>query len=146
MEWLGFINFPYQLKYDDMLAYQQAFSGYSVDDIPKARSFYKEILGLRVSDNEMGLLQVFTDGNSPLVLYPKPNHEPATFTVLNFMVPDIKQAVHQLNEEGVVFEQYEAPIQTDEDGICWSSKGPNIAWFKDPAGNILSLIEVDSHK
>ncbi|MBA4053124.1 MAG: glyoxalase, partial [Marivirga sp.] len=80
-------------------------------------------------------------GNNPIVIYPKPNHVPATFTVLNFPVKDIEKMVDELIAKGIVFEQYTGEIATDEKGICRSSKGPNIAWFKDPAGNILSIIE-----
>ena len=118
-----------------------AFSGFSTDDIEKSKDFYSNKLGLEVIESEMGILQVHTKGNTPLVIYPKENHIPATFTVLNFAVNDIEDAVDHLVERGISFEQYNEPIKTDEKGICRSSEGPNVAWFKDPAGNILSLIE-----
>jgi predicted enzyme related to lactoylglutathione lyase len=125
-----------------MLKHSKAFSGFSVNDIPKAKNFYSEILGLDVKDSPMGLLELNPDGGNRIIIYPKPNHVPATFTVLNFPVKNIDEAVDELIKKGITFEQYEGPIKTDEKGICRSGgKGPNIAWFKDPAGNILSLIE-----
>lgn len=124
-----------------MLGNVKAFSGFSVDDIEKVKSFYSGTLGLTVKDNPMGLLELhFKEGNAMMV-YPKPDHIPATFTVLNFIVHDIEQTVNDLIETGITFEQYEGEIKTDEKGICRSGSGPTIAWFKDPAGNILSLIE-----
>lgn len=125
-----------------MLAGSKAFSGYAVDNIDKAREFYKDILGLEVKDNSMGIIELHTNGNNPIIIYPKPDHTPATFTVLNFPVDDIKKTVTQLIEKGITFEQYEGDIKTDELGICWSNKGPNIAWFRDHSGNILSVLEV----
>ena len=90
----------------------------------------------------MGLLELSPEGGNRVIIYPKPNHVPATFTVLNFPVKNIDEAVDELIKKGITFEQYDGPIKTDEKGICRSGgKGPNIAWFKDPAGNILSLIE-----
>lgn len=124
-----------------MLQTSKAFSGYSVDDIKKAKDFYGNVLGLNVKDNPMGMIELhFKDGNS-IILYPKPNHEPATFTVLNFPVKNIEQTVVELSKKEVEFIQYNEPIKTDAKGICWSAEGPNIAWFKDPAGNILSVLE-----
>ena len=124
-----------------MLKTTKAFSGFSTDDIQKAKGFYQDTLGLKVIEAEMGILELHTVGNNPIVIYPKPDHVPATFTVLNFAVIDIEKMVDQLIAKGIVFEQYTGDIATDEKGICWSSEGPNIAWFKDPAGNILSIIE-----
>jgi predicted enzyme related to lactoylglutathione lyase len=125
-----------------MLKHSKAFSGFSVNDIEKAKKFYSEILGLDVTDNPMGLIELNIEGGNHIIIYPKPNHVPATFTVLNFPVDNIDQAVDELIKKGIQFEQYEAPIKTDEKGICRSDgKGPNIAWFKDPAGNILSILE-----
>lgn len=119
----------------------KAFSGYSVDDTAKAKAFYGNVLGLIVKDGEMGILEVYTKGNNPIILYPKPNHEPATFTVLNFAVADIEKAVQQLKDKGVVFETYDFEnLKTDPDNI-FRGGGPKIAWFKDPAGNILSVLE-----
>lgn len=124
-----------------MLQNSKAFSGYSVDNIEKAKDFYANVLGLKVKDNPMGIIELHFSNENSVILYPKPNHEPATFTVLNFPVKEIEKAVDTLSEKGVKFIQYEEPIKTDEKGICWSSEGPNIAWFKDPAGNILSVLE-----
>ncbi len=126
-----------------MLSKSHAFSGFSVDDLEKAKDFYQNTLGLSVKENDMGILEVSTGGhNIPLIIYPKPdNHLPATFTVLNFPVDDIEKAVDQLIVKGITFEQYEGELQTDEKGICRSEDGgPAIAWFKDPAGNILSVL------
>lgn len=125
-----------------MLKHSKAFSGYSTNDISKAKEFYAEVLGLEVKDNPMGVIELNIEGGNKIIIYPKPDHVPATFTVLNFPVINIDDAVDELIKKGIVFEQYEAPIKTDEKGICRSDgKGPNIAWFKDPAGNILSLVE-----
>ena len=118
----------------------KAFSGFSVDDIPKAKEFYGERLGLKVSENA-GLLTLHITGGGDIVVYPKEDHTPATFTILNFPVDDIEQAVDALTERGVVFERYEwAENEMDEKGI-FRGMGPLIAWFKDPAGNVLSVIE-----
>ena len=122
-----------------MLRNSEAFSGFSVDDIKKARMFYKNTLGLDVRDNPMGLIELHLEGGTTVLIYPKPNHVPATFTILNFPVKNIHSTVDQLAENGIVFEQYKE-LNTDERGIS-HNEGPLIAWFKDPAGNILSLIE-----
>ncbi|GEO09090.1 VOC family protein [Segetibacter aerophilus] len=119
----------------------KAFSGFSVNDLNKARTFYGEVLGLEVIDSPMGLLELKINGGNKIIIYPKPNHIPATFTVLNFPVDDIEKAVDLLIEKGVTFEQYEGQIKTDAKGICRSPVGPQIAWFKDPAGNILSVLQ-----
>ena len=125
-----------------MLKQSKAFSGFSVNDIQKAKHFYSEILGLDVKDNPMGLIELNIEGNNRIIIYPKPNHVPATFTILNFPVKNIDEAVDELIKKRITFEQYEEPIKTDKKGIYRSGgKGPNIAWFKDSAGNILSLIE-----
>lgn len=119
----------------------KAFSGYSVDDTTKAREFYQGLLGLEVSDDIEGILQLHIKGCNPIILYPKPNHEPATFTVLNFPVPDVEKAVEKLKGKGIKFESYNYPdLKTDDDNI-FRGGGPHIAWFKDPAGNILSVLE-----
>lgn len=117
------------------------FSGFSVNDLQKAKRFYGEVLGLMVKDHPMGLIELHLEGNNPLVIYPKPDHAPASFTVLNFPVNDIDKTVDDLISKGIVFEQYGGEIATDEKGICRSENGPQIAWFKDPAGNILSVLE-----
>lgn len=123
-----------------MLKHSKAFSGFSVDDLQKAKKFYNEILGLEVVDNPMGLIELDIEGSSNILIYPKPGHVPATYTVLNFPVDDIDEAVEELTTRGVVFEHYKE-LKTDEKGISRNPRGPKIAWFKDPAGNILSVIE-----
>jgi predicted enzyme related to lactoylglutathione lyase len=122
-----------------MLKDSKAFSGFSVDDIAKAKQFYGGTLGLEVSEAR-GLLTLHIAGGATVLIYPKPNHTPATFTVLNFPVPDIEKAVERLTQSGVRFERYEGTLQTDQRGI-FRGGGPLIAWFKDPAGNILSVLE-----
>lgn len=124
-----------------MLKNNKAFSGFSTNDIHKAKNFYNQTLGLEVTESEMGILELRTEGNNPIVIYPKPNHVPATFTVLNFFVKDIEKMVDQLFARGIVFEQYAGDIATDVKGISRNNGGPTIAWFKDPSGNILSIIE-----
>jgi len=118
----------------------KAFSGFSVDDIPRAKQFYAETLGLDLSE-ENGLLTLHIAGDRPTLVYPKPDHTPASFTILNFPVDDIEAAVDALAERGVSFERYPGTeIETDEKGI-FRGEGPLIAWFKDPAGNVLSVIQ-----
>jgi catechol 2,3-dioxygenase-like lactoylglutathione lyase family enzyme len=120
----------------------KAFSGFAVDDIPKAKQFYGETLGLEVSE-EHGLLTLHVAGDRPTLIYPRPAHTPADYTILNFPVDDIEEAVDALGERGVEFERYEGTeTETDEKGI-FRGGGPLIAWFKDPAGNVLSVIELD---
>lgn len=121
----------------------KAFSGFSVDDIPAARQFYAQTLGLDVSD-EMEGLNISLGGGGSVFVYPKPDHTPASFTILNFPVADIDQAVDQLSAAGVRFEHYDGEMQTDPKGVFRGAEqnaGPNIAWFKDPAGNILSVLD-----
>ena len=117
----------------------KAFSGFSVDDVPRAKQFYGETLGLDVSD-EMGGLALHLGSGADVFLYPKDNHVPATFTVLNFPVEDVDEAVDRLTAAGVTFERYEG-FEQDEKGIArgGEDRGPTIAWFKDPAGNILAV-------
>lgn len=128
-----------------MTAFQttHAFSGFSVDDIDAARSFYGETLGMDVSTNAMGFLDIrLSDGGSILV-YAKPNHEPASFTILNFPVADVESAVDELNAKGVVTKIYDdSEFDTDEKGILRGGpeSGPDIAWFRDPAGNVLAVL------
>ena len=123
-----------------MLADSKAFSGFSVKDPVAARRFYEETLGLRVSDEEMeGLMRLHLAGGTEVLVYAKADHTPATFTVLNFPVPDVEKAVADLTARGVRFEHYENP-PTDEKGIMRAG-GPLIAWFTDPAGNVFSVIE-----
>ena len=117
----------------------KAFSGFSVDDIPKAQEFYGRTLGLDVTEQN-GMLFLHIAGGSKILVYPKPDHAPASFTILNFPVGDIEEAVDELTRRGVRFESYEGELKTDEKGI-FRGGGPLIAWFKDPAGNILSVLE-----
>jgi predicted enzyme related to lactoylglutathione lyase len=122
-----------------MLKDSHAFSGFSSNDIAAARAFYGDVLGLDVSE-DMGLLNLEFAGGGRGIIYPKPNHEPATFTVLNFPVADIEATVDRLAAAGVVFERYEG-MEQDKRGIARDPQGPAIAWFKDPAGNILSVLK-----
>jgi catechol 2,3-dioxygenase-like lactoylglutathione lyase family enzyme len=118
----------------------KAFSGFSVNDLEKAKEFYGQTLGMEVSE-ENGLLFLHIAGGTNILAYPKENHTPATFTILNFPVSNIEQAVDELSSRGVRFEHYnQGDLVTDEKGIARGG-GPNIAWFTDPAGNILSVIE-----
>ena len=125
-----------------MLKQSKAFSSFSVNDIAKAKNFYHDLLGLDVVDNPMGIIELHLENGYKIILYPKPDHIPATFTVLNFPVKDLEATVDELVEKGISFEQYEGQIKTDKKGIFKSEgNGPNIAWFKDPSGNILSVME-----
>jgi catechol 2,3-dioxygenase-like lactoylglutathione lyase family enzyme len=120
----------------------KAFSGFSVDDIPAAREFYGTTLGLEVTDVE-DMLDVALGTGAHVLIYPKPNHEPATYTILNFPVEDVDAAVDDLASRGVAFELYDEPdLKSDEKGI-FRGQGPTIAWFRDPAGNILSVLEAE---
>jgi catechol 2,3-dioxygenase-like lactoylglutathione lyase family enzyme len=118
----------------------KAFSGFAVDDVSKAKRFYSETLGLGVSE-EYGMLQLHIAGEWDILVYPKLDHTPATFTILNFPVDDIEKAVDELIERGVRFERYDG-FEQDERGV-FHGGGPLIAWFKDPAGNVLSVIQQD---
>lgn len=122
--------------------FTNAASSFSVGDVEKAKEFYVRKLGLDVADEEEGLkMQI---GGLSTFIYPKDDHAPATFTIINFMVDDIDKAVDELTKRGVQFESYEGEMKTDDKGIfrgADSGNGPNIAWFKDPAGNILSVLE-----
>ncbi|HEY3041125.1 MAG TPA: VOC family protein [Pyrinomonadaceae bacterium] len=122
-----------------MLENTKPFSSFSVDNLQKAKEFYGETLGLEVKMQAEGL-ELHFPGNT-ILIYPKENHVPATFTVLNFPVRHIEAAVDDLSKRGVRFEKYnEGELKTDEKGI-WRGDGPTIAWFKDPAGNFLSVLE-----
>ncbi len=123
-----------------MLTHSKTFSGFSTDKIETVKDFYSKTLGLKTEDNAMGILELHFDSGQKVIIYPKPNHTPATFTVLNFMVQNIEETVTELTNAGVTFERYDGEIKTDEKGIVRGG-GPLIAWFKDPAGNILSVIE-----
>jgi catechol 2,3-dioxygenase-like lactoylglutathione lyase family enzyme len=118
----------------------KAFSGFAVNDAQKAKEFYGQTLGLEVSE-AYGLLRLHIAGGTTILVYPKENHIPATFTILNFPVANIEQTVDELARRGVRFESYnEGDLVTDEKGIFLGG-GPKIAWFRDPAGNILSVLE-----
>ncbi|MFF5565480.1 VOC family protein [Streptomyces sp. NPDC012623] len=121
-----------------MFGKTKAFSGFAVDDIEKARRFYGETLGLEVSE-EYGLLSLHLGSGAAVLVYPKPDHTPASFTVLNFPVDDIEAAVGELRGRGVRFERYPG-MDADEKGI-FRGGGPYIAWFTDPAGNVLSVLQ-----
>jgi len=123
-----------------MLKESKAFSGFAAPDLAKLKEFYGQILGLNVTEDH-GLLTLHLAGGNNVLIYPKADHVPATFTVLNFPVDDVDQAVDELARRGVQFERYDGPeIKTDEKGIM-RGNGPTIAWFKDPAGNILSVLK-----
>jgi catechol 2,3-dioxygenase-like lactoylglutathione lyase family enzyme len=122
-----------------MLTNSKAFSGFAVDDLDKAREFYGSVLGLDVSTEEMGLLTLHLAGDRPTMVYPKPDFTPATYTILNFQVDDVDAAVDELAARDVELERYEG-FDQDERGIM-RGNGPDIAWFKDPAGNILSVLK-----
>ena len=126
-----------------MLKNSKSFSSFAVRDTAAARKFYTQTLGVDVSDAEMeGLLELNLAGGVKVLVYPKPDHVPATFTVLNFIVEDVDRAVDTLVERGVRFEIYkEGPVKTDAKGISSDGNGPRIAWFRDPSGNILSVLE-----
>jgi predicted enzyme related to lactoylglutathione lyase len=118
----------------------KAFSGFAVDDIDKAREFYGAVLGIEIAAEQMGLLTLQLGGDRPTIVYPKPDFEPATYTILNFPVEDIDAAVDELIERGVAMEIYDGFGQ-DQRGISRNEYGPPIAWFRDPAGNILAVLE-----
>ena len=121
-----------------MFANTKAFSGFAVDDVQKAREFYGDTLGLKTSE-EYGLLTLHLAGDRPTLVYPKPGHTPADYTILNFPVDDIDKAVDDLAARGVRFEKYDG-FEQDEKGIS-RGEGPYIAWFRDPAGNVLSVLQ-----
>jgi len=126
-----------------MLHDSPAFNGFSANNLAATQEFYGQTLGLDVTANDMGMVEIHLAGReTPIVVYPKDDHQAATYTILNFPVDDIEQAVDELAAKGISFEQYEG--MTDDKGIAWGLKvnrGPNIAWFKDPGGNILSLLQ-----
>jgi predicted enzyme related to lactoylglutathione lyase len=123
-----------------MFATTKAFSGFAVDDLERARQFYEETLGVNLSvvDEENGLMVLHLAGDRDTFVYRKPDFEPATYTILNFQVDDVERAVDDLSARGVSFERYD-DFEQDEKGIA-RGNGPDIAWFKDPAGNILSVL------
>ena len=128
-----------------MLSDSHAFSGFSVKDLSEAKKFYSEVLGLNIEEDEMGL-KIKIAGGNPLFVYPKENHEPATYTILNFPVENIDKTVEELKSKGVTFDQIDmgGGAKTGEDGIMRgraANMGPDIAWFKDPSGNVLSVLQ-----
>ena len=128
-------------QHGSVLTEAKAFASFSVNDISKARAFYRDVLGLEVADRPEGL-ELDVGGGNKVFVYPKPDHTPATFTILNFPVENVDSAVERLNSSGVRFETYDLPqIKTDPKGIMRNQDGTAIAWFKDPAGNILSVLD-----
>ncbi len=127
-----------------MLGHSKAFSGFTVDDIAAARNFYGNILGIPVSDDN-GMLHLHTEGGRDTLIYPKADHTPATYTILNFPVDDIDAAVDELAAQGVRMTRYDGMPQ-DEKGVMRGravDRGPDIAWFTDPAGNVLAVLQTD---
>jgi predicted enzyme related to lactoylglutathione lyase len=118
----------------------KAISSFSVNDLQKAKQFYHQTLGLEISEGSEGIMNINLAGGGKIYVYPKPNHTPATFTVLNFPVRDVEKTVDELISRGITFEQYDGQLKTNEKGI-FRGQGPEIAWFKDPAGNILSVLK-----
>jgi predicted enzyme related to lactoylglutathione lyase len=120
----------------------KAFSGFAVKDLDAAKAFYGEKLGLDVSGEPMGLLALHLGSGATVMIYPKDDHVPATYTILNFPVADVDQAVDKLIAAGIKMEHYDSPgIKTDQKGIARGGEGPTIAWFTDPSGNILSVLD-----
>jgi predicted enzyme related to lactoylglutathione lyase len=125
-----------------MFKHTRTFSSFSASDLNAVQTFYSQVLGLQVTKGEMGVLSLHLDNGYEVMIYPKPNHTPATFTVLNLVVEDIDSAVADLKAKGVKFEMYDMPdLKTDENGIMRDG-GPLIAWFKDPSENIISVLQV----
>jgi predicted enzyme related to lactoylglutathione lyase len=127
-----------------MFKNSKAFSSFSVNDLKKAKEFYSKTLGLEATEDPdmQGMLTLHLKDGNNIIIYSKPNHIPATFTVLNFNVEDVEKTVDELSAKGVKFEIYINPgIKTNEKGIADNGNGPKIAWFKDPSGNILSVVE-----
>lgn len=125
-----------------MVSFNTAFSGFSVPDIEAAKAFYGGVLGLEAVVNEMGILDITLPGGASVIAYPKDDHVPATFTILNLVVPDIDEAVDELTAAGIVLERYEGAPH-DEKGVVRgkaANQGPDIAWFLDPAGNVISVM------
>jgi predicted enzyme related to lactoylglutathione lyase len=118
----------------------KAFSGFAVKDLDAAHTFYGEVLGLEVEVQPMGILELRLASGASVMVYPKPDHVPATYTILNFPVPDVDAAVDRLTAAGVSMERYEG-FDQDAKGIARDTEGPTIAWFTDPSGNILSVLD-----
>lgn len=125
-----------------MLKDTKAYSSFSVNDIESAKEFYGQTLGLDIEQNEMGMLVIKLAGGATIMAYPKDDHVPATFTILNFIVDNIDQAVNELTSKNITFEHYDG--MTDDKGVARgiaAGRGPDIAWFKDPAGNVLAVLQ-----
>ena len=122
-----------------MLNDSKATSSFSVNDLQKVKEFYENKLGLKVSEDN-GMMRLNVNGGNPIMVYPKPDHTPASFTVLNFPVSDVEKTVDELTEKGVKFEQYPS-FNTNAKGIVDDPRGPKIAWFKDPAGNVMAVLQ-----
>lgn len=120
----------------------KAFGGFSVINKLTAKKFYSDLLGIEISENEMGILELHISGSNPFMVYEKPDHTPATFTILNFPVENMESVVDELIAKGITFEQYDGAIKTNEKGIHSHSDNGKVAWFKDPSGNILSLVQI----
>lgn len=124
-----------------MFTSKEVLSGFSANDIKKIKEFYGGTLGMNVTEGGMGTLKINLESGAKILVYPKENHKPAEFTILNFVVDDIESAINDMKSKGVTFEHYnEGPVKTDEDGI-FRGGGPLIAWFRDPSGNILSVMQ-----
>ncbi|MBX0299321.1 VOC family protein [Cryobacterium sp. 1639] len=123
------------------LTYLRGFSGFAVPDLDAARDFYREVVGLDVADNPMGMLEITLPGGGMVIVYPKEDHEPAVFTILNLAVADIEQAVDVLTERGVEFLRYDG-FEQDERGIVRGGGMPTGGWFADPAGNVIAVMEL----
>jgi predicted enzyme related to lactoylglutathione lyase len=126
-----------------MLKDSHAFSGFAVKDLEAAKKFYGDTLGQDVRDGPMGIMELHLAGGTRIMVYPKDDHVPATYTILNFPVADVDAAVDELNAAGVTMEQYGRPeMQQDAKGIARDPQGPAIAWFTDPSGNIISVLQM----
>lgn len=128
-----------------MFNFKSTFSGFSVGDLQKAKSFYRDMLGIPIrEEQDMGFVLLLEGGNQPFI-YPKPNHQPATFTILNFVVEDIDTTIESLETKGISFIHYDSEdLPQEEKGVLRGLKegmGPDIAWFEDPAGNVLSVLQ-----
>jgi catechol 2,3-dioxygenase-like lactoylglutathione lyase family enzyme len=135
------------IEEDLLFSTAHAFSGFSVDDVDAARTFYRDTLGLRVQDNPMGFLTLELEGGGRVLVYGKEEHTPATFTILNFPVSDLEAAVDELNSRGVQTKIYDdSEFPTDSKGIMRESEGPGIAWFRDPAGNVLAVLDEEPER
>jgi catechol 2,3-dioxygenase-like lactoylglutathione lyase family enzyme len=124
-----------------MIDTTKAFSSFSVDDISAAKAFYGDTLGIAVTEEDTGLLNLHLAEGKEVLVYPKPDHTPAPFTILNFPVDDIDKTVDELNAKGVRFERYDT-FDQNERGIARGHGGPPAAWFTDPAGNVLQVLEI----